>query len=108
MAKDELKRILELYLGKVRLDRSEISIDELSKLCDGLSGADIKSIVNDALVKAFHRAAKEDKSLLIYYNQKQSENLINQIELKREDLITSIESVKQTVNFNERNKLKLM
>jgi len=100
-------------LGKLKFDSDEIDVDELSELCEGLSGADVKSIVGDALVKAFHRVTKEDNSFFlatghVHDNSKQSNDFINSIKVEKDDLLTSINSIKQTINFNERKKLKLM
>lgn len=111
--KEELRKIMGLYLEKLNFDREKISIDELSDMCEGLSGADVKSIVGDALVKAFHRATKGDHSFLLesrrdlQTSDKENE-LIEKICVEKDDLLASINSIKQTINFNERHKLKLM
>lgn len=82
---------------------------DLEELCeewckeeDYLTGADIKSVACDALVKAFHRAHNElDDSL------DQSE-IRSSIEICRADLVSSLESVKKTISKKEREQLKLM
>lgn len=82
-------------------------------MCEGLSGADVKSIVGDALVKAFHRATKGDNSFLLTENQSSEErpkyeDLIERICVEKDDLLASITSIRQSTNFNERKKIKLM
>lgn len=108
-----MKRIIGLYLGRSRFDSDNIDLDELVDLCEGLSGADIKAIVGDALVKAFHRITKDNDDFLLTSSceanrHKQTEELISQVKIEKNDLLTSIASLKQSVNFNERKKLKLM
>lgn len=111
--KEELRKIMGLYLEKLKFDREKISIDELSDMCEGLSGADVKSIVGDALVKAFHRATKGDHSFLLesrrdLSTQTSDNDLMEKICVEKDDLLVSIDSIKQTINLNERHKLKLM
>ena len=88
---------------------SGVNFDELSKLSEDLSGADIKSIVCDAFLKAFHRT---QDSLVITTKvslvEKDTFNLRNSIKINQTDFISSIESVKLTINKNERIKLKRM
>ena len=100
-------------MGRSRFDSDNIDLDELVDLCEGLSGADIKAIVGDALVKAFHRITKDNDDFLLTSSceanrHKQTEELISQVKIEKNDLLTSIASLKQSVNFNERKKLKLM
>jgi SpoVK/Ycf46/Vps4 family AAA+-type ATPase len=107
-------------MGKIKFDSENIDFEELSRLCVNFSGADIKSVVCDALVKAFHRvtaatnnatdsmcfAQQFDNGDLIVENL--SENLISLIRIEKNDLMSSIESIKQTINEKERNKMRLM
>lgn len=82
----------------------DVNFEELSQCCVDLSGADIKSIVCDAFLKAFHRT----KSTLFLENNKDSDNLRNSIKICNLDFVLSYESIKQTINKNERFKLKKM
>ena len=105
--------LLILNFKEPRFDSENIDLDELVDLCEGLSGADIKAIVGDALVKAFHRITKDNDDFLLTSScetnrHKQTEELISQVKIEKNDLLTSIASLKQAVNFNERKKLKLM
>ena len=101
-------------MGKLNYDSEKISIEELSEMCEGLTGADIKSIVGDAQVKAFHRVTKSDNSFIFegaarsWEEKKQTDDLVNLIKVEKEDLLTSIKAIRQTINFSERNKLKMM
>jgi SpoVK/Ycf46/Vps4 family AAA+-type ATPase len=123
MKKNEIREIFDLYLNETKL-ADDVSVEELAELCDDLTGADVKSIVCDALVKAFHRAHKtlancddcgeEEFSLRMNSAKSSVENEAMQVELqaaieiKREDLATSVEAVKKTVNGVERQALKRM
>lgn len=82
----------------------DVDLDELSKLCEGFTGADLKSVVCDAMIKAFHRAHKT-----LQGDEKVSqEKLKSLIRIESLDLKTSIEAIKQTINKNERFKLTMM
>jgi SpoVK/Ycf46/Vps4 family AAA+-type ATPase len=85
-------------------------------MCKDFSGADLKSIVCDALVKAFHRShdnlAKE-KGLDLKIGSSQqneiSQDMIQScIKISMQDLTTSVETIKKTINMNERMRMKTL
>ena len=95
---------------------SSIDMGVISEMCADFSGADIKSVVCDALVKAFHRAHndlsttapntefksfKQDESQIVSQNE-----LRSSIKIGENDLISSINAIKQTINKNDRLRLK--
>lgn len=88
---------------------SDVDFDELSRLCEDLSGADIKSIVCDAFLKAFHRT---HDNLVVPSKTSITETdtvvLRKSIKINRLDFVSSIDLVKQAINKNERIKLKKM
>lgn len=88
----------------------EVDLNELAGMCVNFSGADVKSVICDALVKAFHRANKHlkqtDDVLKLSQTASAAESLSGLIKIEKEDLISSIESIKQTINQNERVRMK--
>jgi SpoVK/Ycf46/Vps4 family AAA+-type ATPase len=120
LLKEEIVSILNLYVNEMNLN-SDVDLNEISEFCVGLSGADIKSIVCDSLVKAFHRAHKnlkgqnEDESnfeVKLGSNVEDlnsiQEKLQSSIKIERNDLTTSIDTFKKTINKSEREDLKEM
>ena len=96
---------------------SDIDLDELSKMCKDFSGADIKSIVCDALVKAFHRAhdsLTNEKGLDLKMTSSPHQNEVSQdklqscIKISMQDMVTSVETIKKTINMNERMRMKTL
>jgi SpoVK/Ycf46/Vps4 family AAA+-type ATPase len=70
-------------------------------MCSGFTGADCKSVACDALINAFHRVQNSIKD----ENQNDQELIKSLIEIKKKDLVTSIESIKKNINKNEREAL---
>jgi SpoVK/Ycf46/Vps4 family AAA+-type ATPase len=94
-----------------------IDLETISDMCSNFTGADVKSVVCDALVKAFHRAHSSlnlEKSLEFDRFKSENEKTVSQEELRSSirinsnDLISSINTIKQTININERIRLKNM
>ena len=94
---------------------ANIDIESLSESCVGFSGADIKSVICDALVKAFHRTKSilnlnDDNKFKSFTSETRKnvsqEKLRSSIRIEENDLISSIHAIKQTINQNERQKLK--
>ena len=52
--KESRRKILELFLNKKRFDK-EMSIDSIVELTDGMTGAEIKNLVNEAGIEAVKR-----------------------------------------------------
>ncbi len=52
--KVEIKDIIKIYAKQIKLD-DDIDLDEVTIQCDNFTGADIKALVCDALIRAFHR-----------------------------------------------------
>lgn len=93
----EIEEIFRINCEKIKLS-SDVDFKELCICCELFTGADIKSIVCDALIKAFHKVEKQ-------YSQ---ENILESIRLDKDDFISSLNSIKNTINLNERKKLKAM
>lgn len=100
--KEEIREIIRIYCKDLNLDENVV-LEELAEMCEGLTGADLKSVVCDALIKAFHKAHKnlDGEDIL-------ESSLIASIKLEKDHLISSIQTIKQTINKNERIKLKKM
>ena len=71
-------------------------------MCTNFTGADLKSVACDALVNAFHRAHNSINS----EDQNDQELIKSLIIINKEDLVSSIESIKKSINTNERETLK--
>ena len=88
---------------------NDVNLGELSVLCDNFTGADIKSVVCDALLKGFHRVNdKLDKNPKKKKNDNDDDLVRGSIEIERRDFLSSIESIKQSINTSERLKFKKM
>ena len=97
-----MKKIFEIYSNEMSLE-SDVDFNPIIGLCQDLSGADIKSIVCDSFLKAFHRLHSTSDT----HNLKE-ETLRSSIRIKQSDFISSIEVIQQTINKSERIKLKKM
>ena len=112
---------IEKYISKktkcvihVSLNNRYIHLDELVGFCNSFTGADVKSVVCDALIKAFHRT--QDASTLptnefheMRLDDKlDNENLVANIVINRADFLSSVQNIEKTINRNERNKLNRM
>ena len=86
----------------------DVDLDELAKLCDEFTGADVKSIVCDALLKAFHRVHQTISESESFSSPHKEDDLRNSIKISREDFVASIETINKTINHKERLKLKTM
>lgn len=88
----------------------DIDLRVLSGLCDDFTGADIKSVVCDAFLKAFHRfndinPLKKEKNIkekVMDIDQ----NLRSKIIINLSDMNESIETIRKSINKNERNRFK--
>ena len=99
---NELKETFEIYCAGMQLNNVDFS--ELSEMCVGFTGADVKSVACDALLKSFHRVKVE----LDPVGKGNEADLRSKLFIEREDFVTSIEEIKQTIDSNERNKLTRM
>ena len=93
----EIEEIFRIYCENIKLC-NDVDLKELCIHCELFTGADIKSVVCDALIKAFHKAQK----------QSSEEDILKSIRLDKNDFISSLNSIKNTINLNERKKLKAM
>jgi SpoVK/Ycf46/Vps4 family AAA+-type ATPase len=119
LLKEEIKEIFALYLSETKLSEN-VNIEVLADMCVDLTGADVKSVVCDALVRAFHRAHKSLASESVQddpFDMKISASndseavqmrLQESIVIDHVDLVTSIETVRKTINKTERLSLKRM
>ena len=92
-----------------------IDLDDVSSMCLGFTGADVKSAVCDALVIAFHHNSLSMSDGLEVDTLKSEENpshsqekLRNSIRIEAKDLISSINTIQQSINQSERIRLKNM
>ena len=97
---------MSLYCNGMNLS-SDVDLDALSSVCCDFTGADIKSMVCDAMLKAFHRLhlptnefGRSDKAL------EEDQRLMIQIEM--DDLLTSAETLRDSMNRAERQRLRRM
>lgn len=85
-------------------------------MCKDFSGADLKSIVCDALVKGFHRAhdsLANEKGLDLKIGSSQQteisqDMLQSRIKISMHDMTSSVETIKKTINMNERMRMKTL
>jgi SpoVK/Ycf46/Vps4 family AAA+-type ATPase len=93
----------------------DVNLDEISKLCNHFTGADIKSLVCDAMIKAFHRVYDinnenelfED-NLNKYFDNKKNKNendIISNIMISNVDFLSSIKTIQKSINKTERQNL---
>ena len=86
----------------------DVDLDELAKLCDEFTGADVKSIVCDALLKAFHRVHQTMAESDSHSSLHKEDDLRNSIRISKDDFVSSIATINKTINHKERQKLKIM
>lgn len=51
--KEERKKIFEIHIGKKKKSLDETALNSVSQITDGFNGADIESVVNEAVEKCF-------------------------------------------------------
>ena len=90
----------------------DVNLDEISKLCDHFTGADIKSLVCDAMIKAFHRVYdkndENEENLNKYFDNKKNKNeneMISNIIISNVDILSSIKTILKSINKAERQNL---
>lgn len=91
------EKILRKYLDSKPVEKSKISVEELAEFTEGFSGADLKNLVNEALIHMIRRINLE-KTLpyhLPNYFPKMAESVenISRAILKPEDVNTAIEKI---------------
>ena len=107
--KDEIKEIIKIYSKEFKLCEN-VNFDEIAKLCDNFTGADIKSVVCDAMIKAFHRIYDEndlDCSFSDYFqnNNEKNDDLISNVVISNSDFLSSIKTIQKSINNDERRNL---
>lgn len=117
-----MKIILEIYSKQVKLDTS-VNFIELANLCENFTGADIKALVCDALIRAFHRIYEKnndfDDQLDVKWSQfytinksndniKSQEDLLSNIYISQDDFLTSLNTIEKSINKSERLRLNKM
>ena len=90
----------------------DVNLDEISKLCNHFTGADIKSLVCDAMIKAFHRVYdkndENEENLNKYFDNKKNKNendIISNIMISNVDFLSSIKTIQKSINKTERQNL---
>ena len=86
-----------------------MSMKDISAMCVGFSGAEIKSACCDALIAAFHRAhGNLDKQMTSSKKNTDQQTIDHQdaiysaMRVERHDLVASIQAVQATFNKTER------
>jgi peroxin-1 len=119
--KEEKKNIFKIYSNDLNFNE-DVDFDVLCQYCEDFTGADIKAVVCDALLKAFHRMNKvknvkalsaEDENEMLRQSCSMDfdcneDELKKLIRIQQEDFLLSINSIKESINQNERQKLKRM
>jgi cell division protease FtsH len=79
------EKILRKYLDSKPVEQEQISIPELAELTAGFSGADLKNVVNEALIHSVRRKNREsdNNSTALFWKNK----------LKREDVNQALEKI---------------
>ena len=91
------EKILRKYLDSKPVEKSKISVEELADFTEGFSGADLKNLVNEALIHMIRRINLE-KTLPYYlpnYFPEMAETVenISRAILKPEDVNTALEKI---------------
>jgi peroxin-1 len=106
--KNEIFEIYSLYLKDINRD-DQINLREIAELSTDFSGADIKSVVCDAVLRAFHRIKDVSAESIQTLNQNlDSESIRESIKIEAQDLIQSIQSIRKSISALDRAKLKYM
>jgi SpoVK/Ycf46/Vps4 family AAA+-type ATPase len=94
---------------------NDVDLNKIAEMCDEFTGADIKSVVCDALIKAFHRAhsnltSKVDASIEYLSKKKafKQDTVRDSIKVNNEDFVSSIKAIRATIDKSERFKLKIL
>lgn len=88
---------------------ADVDLDTLSSLCCDFTGADIKSVVCDAMLKAFHRLHPTTNGLIgSNLEAPEDEDHRLKIQIEMDDLLSCAESVRESMNRGERQKLRRM
>lgn len=67
---DERKEIFKIHLTKKKRSINNFSLDELAKKTAGLTGAEIQSIISDALFESFSKKEKLSNKLILSEKEK--------------------------------------
>ncbi|RMZ93119.1 Peroxisome biogenesis factor 1 [Brachionus plicatilis] len=94
-SKSELEKIFQIYCANVKVS-DDVDWKDVAGYCEFFSGADVKSAICDALIKAFHKVEKE----------KCEQDILESIILDKGVLMSSLDSIRDSINLNERKKLK--
>ena len=111
--KEEIEATIRIYCAGTQLC-SDVDLKALSEDCaeSFFTGADIKSLMCDALVKAFHRVINESTDLRSAdkrdIDQAKQKDLKNSVKISMNDLQDALAEIKKTVNKKERAQLKKM
>lgn len=87
---------------------ADVDLDTLSSVCCDFTGADIKSVVCDAMLKAFHRLYPTDGLMANTSKAPEEEDHRLRIQIEMGDLLTCAESVRASMSRGERQKLHRM
>ena len=95
----------------------DVNLDEISKLCDNFSGAGIKSLVCDGMIKAFHHYHDKidenqfEGNLNKYFDDKKNKNendIISNITITNLDFLSTIKTIQKSINKTERRNLNTL
>ncbi len=103
--------MIKIYCKQVRVSE-DVNLDKIADKCDCFTGADIKSLVCDALIRAFHRTQNKttNEFIEIKLDDKldSQTDLISNIIINTTDFLASVETIQKSFNRYERIKLNKM
>jgi SpoVK/Ycf46/Vps4 family AAA+-type ATPase len=111
--KAEIEKMIRIYCEQIKTEEN-LNIDLIAEMCDGFTGADIKSLVCDSLIKAFHRTQETNQAMSCDFNEmklndrSQDVSLTLDIVISRADFQSGVENIERTINRSERNELTKM
>lgn len=101
--KSELKETLELYCAGMKM-ASDVCLGELSEMCEDFTGADVKSVVCDALLKSFHRVKANIELTRPGEFEENEADLRGRIVIEMQDFVSSVQEIKKMLDKDERRK----
>ena len=91
----ERKKLFEIFFENSHLDK-DINFDEIDKLTEGFTGADIYEIYQDATYEPIRKKLKEDKE---FFSKEYSKNI--ELIINNEDIIKAIKNKNKSIRKEE-------
>jgi len=96
----ELAEIFRVYLEGGMSVGEGVCVEEMGGLCEEFTGADVKAVVCDALLRAFRRVREGGDG--------GGQVLRSEVRVERQDLVDAVRGVAESVNREERRRLRRM